>query len=273
MDHCFVVDLGGTKMRFGISGISMASPEIEISTPESKDAVISEIISNLTKLSKKYAIEMEYVIISCPGLITKEGKVEKALYFPLTGVNVKDVIGKQFNCKVFVENDANIQALGKYQNNDLLYMVIGTAVGGAYVSDGEILKGYNGFAGEFGHIYIGGEEKCFCGNSGCLDTVVSGTKILDNLGDLWWDRLSDSDVIEYLKFAGICTGHALARLSILFDPSEITLCGIICKYEIFRKSVIDGFNEQAWNVLRILFYTNTWLFVYKGALKIFSDCS
>jgi predicted NBD/HSP70 family sugar kinase len=268
----YVVDIGGTKISFGILGLFSIEPECKIETPSTSVCIIDEIAKQIKKFDEKYSSSAKKVIISCPGLITNDGKVEKSLYVPLEGVNLKQALENKIKKKVIVENDANIQGLGKHKQTDLLYMVIGTAVGGSIIySDEKIYKGNSGFAGEFGHIYVGGKEKCFCGNIGCLDTIVSGRSMIEKLGDCWWEKMRDTNILDYIKIAGVCTGKALARLAILFDPGEISLCGNICKISQFKESVINGFRDESWAELQINFSNNSWENVFNGAMKILSQ--
>jgi glucokinase len=87
---------------------------------------------------------------------------------------------------VAIENDANCAALGEMWNgagkgaSDLVCVTLGTGVGGGVISNGNIVRGINGAAGEIGHITsipFGGAP-CNCGKSGCLETIASATGIV-----------------------------------------------------------------------------------------------
>lgn len=81
---------------------------------------------------------------------------------------------------VFVENEANLAALGEYffgaakGYDEVLYLSAGIGLGGAVVRGGEIAQGKAGFASEFGHMTMDpGGERCGCGNRGCWETQVN----------------------------------------------------------------------------------------------------
>jgi len=79
----------------------------------------------------------------------------------------------------FVENDANAAALAEAWlgagrgGHDVLYVTLGTGVGGGLVFDGRIWMGRNGYAGEIGHIQVDPDgPACGCGSWGCLETIA-----------------------------------------------------------------------------------------------------
>lgn len=98
---------------------------------------------------------------------------------------VRDQINKAFGLEVYLDNDANVAALGEQWrgagNNepDVVFITLGTGVGGGIVANGQLLHGLVGSAGEIGHIGVDKEGvTCTCGNKGCLETVASATGIV-----------------------------------------------------------------------------------------------
>ncbi|MGI6217191.1 MAG: ROK family protein [Coriobacteriales bacterium] len=89
------------------------------------------------------------------------------------------------NSKVFSINDANAAALGEMWQGaardveSLLFLTIGTGVGGALVYRGHVISGFNGAAGEIGHLLVEpGGRQCGCGKRGCLEQYASATGIV-----------------------------------------------------------------------------------------------
>jgi predicted NBD/HSP70 family sugar kinase len=226
------------------------------------------IIEQIKKIMILYPVENPLIMIASPGLITNDGSIDKIIYLPLNGINLKKYIEDRLMIPCFVENDANVQALGVCNDDmDLLYMVVGTAVGGAYVSKGVIFRGHNGYAGEFGHLFVGTESTCYCGNKGCLDTVISGKIMLEVLGNMWWTN-QEERVCEYMKFAGEITGRSIANLSILYNPSAVLICGRICSNSIFVNAVTQAYKNNSWYSIPLGFESETWKNVYNGACSI-----
>ncbi len=271
MNAGYIVDIGGTAIKFGICGVRSDEPLIEINTPKNRKDIINNIATVISKLKLQYPETKQNLVISAPGLITLDGHIEKSLYTDLSQLNLKHEIAKECNCKVIIENDANLQALGRYNNKNLLYLVIGTAVGGAYINENGIFKGSKGFACEFGHIFIGEEKRCFCGKLGCLDTVVSGRIMTNSFGESWWLKKEDSDVRNYLKYAGEKTALAIETLAILFDPDEICICGKICECIDFSDAITNTLKNNIWNICEVDIQKTTWRYVYKGAKKLLDN--
>jgi glucokinase len=101
-----------------------------------------------------------------------------------SGFPMRQMLSDRFGIPVFLDNDANAGALGellfgaaKGQKN-VLYVNIGTGIGGAIIADGRLLRGERNLAGEIGHItVVRGGPRCGCGKHGCLEAVASGTGI------------------------------------------------------------------------------------------------
>lgn len=78
------------------------------------------------------------------------------------------------DCRIFAATQAEIWYGAGREIKDFLYVGIGTGVALGIVSDGKVLRGVSNSAGQFGHTIVADAGKrCFCGNYGCLETVVS----------------------------------------------------------------------------------------------------
>ena len=88
--------------------------------------------------------------------------------------------------KAYIGNDANVAALGEMWKGggagekNMIMVTLGTGVGGGVIIDGKMLVGNNGAGGEIGHICVNYEEndRCGCGNKGCLEQYASATGIV-----------------------------------------------------------------------------------------------
>ena len=96
------------------------------------------------------------------------------------GVAISRRLSEYFDFPVITDNDANVAALGEYQaapedqRDPLLYITVSTGVGAAIVVNGTPLRGAHSLAGELGHLPIGHNKTCNCGQQGCLERAVSG---------------------------------------------------------------------------------------------------
>ncbi len=96
-------------------------------------------------------------------------------------VPLAQVLEEAFGVPVRVENDANAAALAEHRFGagrgcqDMVYLTMSTGVGGGVISDGRLVHGANGFAGELGHIpIVRNGRRCHCRLRGCLEAYVGG---------------------------------------------------------------------------------------------------
>ena len=259
-----VVDIGGTKIKIGVIGNPLSV--ITLRTPQNGETCLNLIAQEALRLKDSETV----IVVACPGLITLAGVCENALYVPLRGINIKEEIFKRTGCRTIVDNDANVQALGFCKPNSI-YLSIGTGVGGAYInSKGAIERGQNNFSGEFGHLFVGGLDRCYCGRVGCLDTMAAGRVLVDKFGDKWWENDRTPEITEKIIQAGEASGRAIAQLSILYDPQRIYIRGRICEFDAFKNAVMDAAARYGWYKAEIDFNVSTWEGILAGSEKMIS---
>lgn len=100
-------------------------------------------------------------------------------------VRLKELIQKEFDVPVYLDNDANVAALYEKwygqasEFKDFLFVLVGNGVGCGIVIGGNIYRGTHGIAGEIGHMSIDPNgPRCLCGSRGCLETLVSVPRLL-----------------------------------------------------------------------------------------------
>lgn len=98
----------------------------------------------------------------------------------------------RYPCPVLVENDANAMAVGEYRafhthRPSVLMLKLATGVGAGIIADGRLYRGFDGAAGDIGHIQItppdddGDPPLCRCGNRGCIEAYAGGWAIIRDL--------------------------------------------------------------------------------------------
>ena len=94
---------------------------------------------------------------------------------------VREVLGREFDCPVVVDNDVNIMSIGEryggvaHSVDNLLFLKVGTGIGCGIYLDGEVYRGTDGCAGDIGHIQVDSHGPvCSCGNVGCLEALFGG---------------------------------------------------------------------------------------------------
>lgn len=195
MNYSIGIDIGGTNTCFGLVN---ENAEI-IFQREIKTKNFPEIENYLTVLVKQikdlisHCPEPENILgvgIGAPNGNYYKGTIELAPNLPFKGIipikNMLEMLllNEGWNLKVTITNDANAAGIGEMIYgaakgvNDFIMITLGTGVGSAIVSNGEMIYGHDGFAGEVGHtiVEIDGRE-CGCGRKGCLETYSSATGI------------------------------------------------------------------------------------------------
>jgi glucokinase len=125
--------------------------------------------------------------IAVPGfIIIEEGRVLVSPNIPcLNDFRGRDAFEARLNAPVIFENDANAAAMGEKWIgagrgiDDLILLTLGTGIGGGIISNGKVLHGFMGMAGELGHITVDlNGMPCGCGNTGCLEKHASATTVV-----------------------------------------------------------------------------------------------
>lgn len=219
------VDIGGTFIRFVKIDIEGNILErVKIRNPQNPTKIFEEIASTVSKFGK-----ITHVGIASAGRINFEsGKVSfaSANIKDWGNVNISKEIKDRTGICPVVDNDANAAAFAQWciSKEDHLFMVtLGTGLGGAFVANGEILRGKNGGAVEIGHIvFPGNDKKCTCGKTGCIETLLSG-RVLKNL----LDDLSKEKAFEIISER---LAWLLDTAKTFFDFDKAYIGGVLPSY-------------------------------------------
>jgi len=185
------VDLGGTQIRTAVLRGATLLSRVGLLTGENPtpQRVIPRIFQAVDLALGQAETSLDQIAgigIGAPGPLNSYTGV---VYAPpnLPGwenVPVRELFEERFHVPIFVENDANAAALGEYMfgagrgSHNMVYLTISTGIGGGVITDGRILEGASGTAGELGHMTVDWHgERCNCGNIGCLERIASGTGI------------------------------------------------------------------------------------------------
>ncbi len=117
------------------------------------------------------------------------------------GFPIRSVFANEYATPVFVDNDVNVMALGEHRGgvgkgvDNVLFVKMGTGIGGAIIADGRLYRGTQGCAGDIGHICADPEGPvCPCGNRGCLEAMAGAPAIAAKA-----ERCARSDASEVLR--------------------------------------------------------------------------
>ncbi|TDD65930.1 ROK family protein [Jiangella aurantiaca] len=136
---------------------------------------------------------------------------------------------------VSVLNDARAFCLAEWRlgaargHGDVLFLTLGTGVGGGVVSGGTLLTGPDDRLGEIGHlVYDRGGPPCGCGHRGCLETYASATAIARAAGRATAEDVflapRDMDAAAAVAAAGRAIGETVASLCAVL-PADLLVIG------------------------------------------------
>lgn len=180
------IDVGATNFRLGVvsgEGKILEKYSARVGPKRGPADIVGLLAARVEKLKSNWP-EVIGVGIGFPGIVDFEKEiVYQAPHYPgWVEVDLKKLLFEAFGMSVWLDNDANIVALGEgWQGagrglDNFLMVTLGTGIGGGIVCGGDIWRGDNGFAGEIGHTLINfGGPKCECGSRGCWEMYASAT--------------------------------------------------------------------------------------------------
>jgi glucokinase len=191
-DYSIGVDMGGTNLRIAAittEGKLLEKITLGVKVALGRDYVIGEMCDAIHRLTNQYRDSGHFIGagIGVPGIIDMErGMMRKSANLPgWSDYPVRDEIERRLGARVFLDNDANVAALGEKwlgaarEADNMAMITLGTGIGGAIVLNGKIFYGMSGMAGEFGHVTVEPNGvPCGCGNHGCAERYASATAVV-----------------------------------------------------------------------------------------------
>lgn len=245
------VDFGHTHLRVAVGNLAH-QVLAEESEPLDVDASSAEgfgraeeLVNRLIEATGIGADKVVGVGLGVPGPIDVEsGTLGSTSILPgWSGINPSDELASRLGVPVYVDNDANLGALGELVwgsgrgVRDLAYIKVASGVGAGLVIDGQIYRGPGGTAGEIGHITLDESGPvCRCGNRGCLETFTAARYVLPLLESSHGTGLTIERVVQLARGGdpgcrrviadvGRHIGSGVANLCNLLNPSRVVLGG------------------------------------------------
>ena len=281
--YIYGFDIGGTTIKIGLFDVSgNLLKKWEINTNKTDKG--THILEDIFQAIKNHQVNLEEVLgygFGVPGPVIA-GLVVKGVNIGWENYNLKTEFSRLTKSDlVFVENDANVAALGEtwqgagvgYQNSALI--TVGTGVGGGIVVDSKVIEGAHGSGGEIGHIRVIHENGllCNCGNKGCLETVASATGIknmfntmlhtsnlssklkdIDNPSvKMIFDAAKDGDPLSLavIDKTSYYLGYACQILSVITNPDIIIIGGGVSNAgDFFIDRIRSHFQQIAFNSVK-----------------------
>lgn len=291
------VDVGGTNTKFGIvnqEGEILIQDRIKTNEKETVESFIDLLAEKLLPMIEQFGGVENFVGLGmgAPNANYYKGTIEYAANLKWKGViPMADMLEKRFGLPVKMTNDANAAAVGEQiygvakGMKNFITVTLGTGVGGGIITDGKIVNGFNGFAGELGHIVVrhGGRLHKGTGIKGSLEAYASATGLRDTAIELLQanpdknsllrnytinDLTSETVFIcaeqgdalsnEIFEFTGTILGEALATFVHICAPEAIVLFGGLTKagdliLKPTRKAMEDNLLQVFKDKVKILY--------------------
>ena len=260
------VDIGASHVTVAVMDLAatvLAERTESLAVALGPEAVLGHIVAEAHELlaaSGRSAADLGAIGIGVPGPVEfSSGQLVNPPIMP--GWDRFDIPGwvrQHLDVPVLVDNDVNIMALGEralaWPNIDhLIFVKVATGIGLGVISDGRLLRGAQGVAGNIGHVRVerGGDVPCSCGNRGCLEALASGPALARELRARGIDAANGNDVVELVRQgnleaiqavrqAGRDIGEVLNTCVSLINPSVIAIGGSMAR---IGEHIIAGVRE------------------------------
>lgn len=247
------VDVGGTNLRVGlVDGLKVIDEQRvhadfsglcrSLSPGEAVPAIQTALADALGAMLRKFPAVVA-IGLGFPGFIDPAtGRISQSPNLPgLQDVDLATPLRAQLGRPVIIENDALAAAYGEYRlsgrRGGLIYLGLGTGVGGGLVYDGQPYPGEHGVAMEVGHIIVEPDGRpCGCGNLGCLEQYASASGVARQYAEATGRQQTaqqiaqqagagDRDAISAYAVAGEKLAQALAHILKVADVGHVVVGG------------------------------------------------
>lgn len=275
------IDIGGTNTVFGLvdaRGTVVASSSIKTGIYPEFDQYIEALNEGLQTLIKINGAEGQVhgIGVGAPNANYYTGKIEYAPNLVWKGeLPLAEALSSKTGLPVSITNDANAAAIGEMTYGaargmkDFIMITLGTGVGGGVVCNGSMVYGFDGMAGELGHITARRNGRlCGCGRNGCLETYCSATGVVRTAYEFLEARIDEPTMLrdrqdltskdiydaaiagdkmaqDVFDFTGKVLGEMLAEYVSFTSPQAIIIFGGLAKSgELLMKPLRESFEAN-----------------------------
>jgi predicted NBD/HSP70 family sugar kinase len=270
------MDLGGTKIEGAIlPSLNNPAPllrtRIDTEANKGYSHVIQQIALLVNTMQKESGLVPHAIGIGTPGVLDPVLHTMKNCNSTvLNGMPLKKDLEEKLGIKVVLANDANCFALAethwgvvkeKTPEAAMVFgIIMGTGVGGGIVINNHVWNGKHGIGGEWGHNFLdesGGP--CYCGKTGCVETVISGPATERFYQKLTGRHLRLKEIVQHYKNGGdsaatetierLCFffGKAVSVITNMLDPDVIVVGGGVGNVDALYTKGIESLQKHIFN--------------------------
>ena len=262
------IDLGGSHIAIGVvdnNNELIEKVEKDFSEGDKMDIITvtqNYICENVKIFEKKY--EIESIGIAVPG-VAKDGVIIKTVNLGINNYDMKTSLEEKLQKKVNVRNDGKCACIAEFENiakedktlenANILFLTIGTGIGGGIIYNGKLLEGHTFEGYELGHMIIKANGiPCKCGKSGCFERYGSileyKNKVKQRLNiskDINGEPLRDiiksrrNEILDINEQYVSDLAIGISNLINIFEPDSIVIGGGFVHYSsMFEKELKDN---------------------------------
>ncbi|MDD2308164.1 MAG: ROK family protein [Desulfuromonadaceae bacterium] len=225
------IDIGGTTTAFGFvdrQGGLLFETTLDTHAHQPAETLVARLCDAIGSLLKVLPpqVRLSGIGIGAPNANYLRGTVENPPNLKWgASTNLVGPFRQRYDLPVAITNDANAAAIGELLfggargMKHAIVITLGTGLGSGIITNGELLYGADGFAGELGHTTVDpGGRSCACGKRGCLETYVSATGLCRSVSELLGQRRDPSTLRETcfsqltskMIYEAACAGDSIA---------------------------------------------------------------
>jgi len=258
------IDLGGSFVKSALineDGTLLYEVKIPSFANISRESVISQLIKSINKI-RDFAIRYNYHIngigIGTPGIVDETNRIVLGGAENIKGwekLALAEIIESKTGLPTRLGNDANLMALGETLYgagkgySDMIFLTVGTGIGGAAVIAGRLFRGFANRGMELGHVpFIANGKSCSCGSKGCFEAYAFTQALINRFiqrkeetgtiylkqeinGEYIVRLYEEGDAIALACFDEHCDylGHGIAGFINIFSPQRVIIGGGLCE--------------------------------------------
>lgn len=273
MRNVIGIEIGSTRIKHALideQGKDLYYAEIPSHGKVSAEAVISQIklaVNNILDFARSKDISITGIGVGSPGIVDSVkgeivGKAENLAGWK--NIPLVQILRTEFDCPVYIDNDANVMALAEFSfgagqgYSDIVYLTIGTGIGGGLILNKQPYTGFRNRGSELGHtplVFQG--RSCNCGSKGCLERYASLSALVTDYKELLRSqnlpipekldakliaelyKENQKEAIEALDRHCDYLGYGIAGFVNTFSPQRVIIGGALSEYTEFYAEKID----------------------------------
>lgn len=269
------VEIDGKNIKIAVvtlNGKVVEAKQVDFDVKQTPEFLLEKLATEVSLLLKKVGLEIAQKVIaigvSIPGLISwPDGEALMVPQFHWENIQVKAFLEDKLDYVVYVDNHVRTVLLAESLYGDMtnyrdsVCIYIGSGVGGAVMSNDEILRGHQNTLGEIGHITMEPNgTMCDCGRLGCLQTFLCSSE-LEKQAQVPIHKIfkayeqNQSWAVHLINRAKNYLGMTISNVICMYNPKAVLLAGpMVQEFPVLTENIEFITSKYIWGPLKNSFY-------------------